>query len=808
MPASDSSSLLLKTATPDLYRRNAFRLTGLPVTATAREVARQADKLKMLADLGGLAAEQLAVVPGMEAPTVEEIREAAQRLKDVEARALDEFFWFWPEDWEKPDGDQAFAAIKSHDLDSAFAIWANREVETECLRENVIATHNIALVLHMRAIEWALSDLHEPLPPSRMEKVRGCWKDAFDRWEWLADDDRLWDVFKARIRQVNDPALTSGFARRLRGELPQAFDKINAELALSYAWQARRGEAQWHVAFLKSTHLGQDDVGGTLDAVLAPVRARIERAVEAALQATKVDKRSGISQAMKLLDAAEPLLAVFGMFYETDHSERCGLLDEAAKAALGCAVEGYNSSNQALEKQPPPLGHALDPKKVVNEAFIQALNRVGELATDLELRQRIEQNIQTALGNRQFDTKIKPVLATLVAIKELTTTAPAQRLGRIKSEVIPKVDALLKPGVLDDEARKMLGNSLAGVFREIALSANNAFQQPVLGMEALALAIRYARDPELIAKLKQDSHIMSQNMAVSGQRTAGGDSGNGCLWTALALGGLFLIWIITVGSNDSKNKYSAPYQPSPPVLPAPVSRYQSSPTPIAPAYKHPDPNQVPAGPKLQLSTNLEPESVPDKNGWHVWKNREKKEITAKMLSYDGTTVVLETKDGKTYAYPFTGLAEGSQLLAFKLGGRVSTKETPSAPIAQALPATGVYRGSNVQTANTGPLTIRTRAGSGNFYVKLVGRYSGSERLVIFVHDGATVHDINVPAGTYELRYASGTTWYGEEDLFGPDTSYSKAESDFSFGDGDGYTVELYKQVGGNLQTSPINKNNF
>jgi hypothetical protein len=143
-----SLSALLKAATPDIYRRNAFRLTGLAVTATAREVARQADKLKMLAEVGGNAAEQLSVIPGMEPPTVDQVREAAQRLKDVEARALDEFFWLWPEDWEKPDADEAFAALKRHDLDAAFNIWARREDGTD----SVIASRNVALILHMRAI--------------------------------------------------------------------------------------------------------------------------------------------------------------------------------------------------------------------------------------------------------------------------------------------------------------------------------------------------------------------------------------------------------------------------------------------------------------------------------------------------------------------------------------------------------------------------------------------------------------------------------------------------------------------------------
>ena len=508
MPVSDSStSLLLKAATPDLYRRNAFRLTGLPVTSSAREVARQADKLKMLADLGGQAAQQLSVIPGMEPPTAEEVREATQRLKDVEARALDEFFWFWPEDWESPESDEAFAAIKRHDLDAAFTIWASREVETE----SFIASRNIALVLHMRSIEWALLDFTHPLDADRLEKVHDYWKEAFDRWEWLADDDRLWDAFRARIRQINDPALTTGFARRIRSELPQAFDKINAELVLSYAQHGRRAEAQWHVDFLKSTHSGQDDVSTTLDTVLAPSRERVERAIESAWQATKADKRSGTTQARKLLDAAEPLLAVFDMFHETDSTERCQLFDEVAEAALGCAVNGYNTSNQALQNQPPPLGHAIDPRKVVNKAFLNVLHRAEALATDLDLRQRISQNISTAQGNLEFDTKVKPFLARLKEIQEQIGSEPSALLQQMETDVIPMLDSLFQPGILGDSIQMEICDSVAVVLRDIALSANNEYDQPSLGMQALDLAASYAKNPALVIRLNQDRGVMENN---------------------------------------------------------------------------------------------------------------------------------------------------------------------------------------------------------------------------------------------------------------------------------------------------------
>ena len=81
-------------------------------------------------------------------------------------------------------------------------------------------------------------------------------------------------------------------------------------------------------------------------------------------------------------------------------------------------------------------------------------------------------------------------------------------------------------------------------------------------------------------------------------------------------------------------------------------------------------------------------------------------------------------------------------------------------------------------------------------------------MVVFIRNGETATRLQVPAGTYEVRYASGETWYGDTHLFGPTTSYSKAGSLFSFGGGDGYTLELYKQLNGNLHTNTIRPEDF
>lgn len=101
--------------------------------------------------------------------------------------------------------------------------------------------------------------------------------------------------------------------------------------------------------------------------------------------------------------------------------------------------------------------------------------------------------------------------------------------------------------------------------------------------------------------------------------------------------------------------------------------------------------------------------------------------------------------------------------------------------------------------------------SESYYIKLRDRETGDLVLSFFVRAGMTV-DVNVPYGEYELSYACGESWYGYNFLFGADTSYARADDTFIFEDyGDSYTwwtVELYRQYGGNLDTEPIDSDEF
>jgi hypothetical protein len=109
-----------------------------------------------------------------------------------------------------------------------------------------------------------------------------------------------------------------------------------------------------------------------------------------------------------------------------------------------------------------------------------------------------------------------------------------------------------------------------------------------------------------------------------------------------------------------------------------------------------------------------------------------------------------------------------------------------------------------------PLSIKASPGS-HFYVKLVHAVDGSSAAQLFVPAGETV-SIKMPLGEFELRYASGTTWYGERDHFGPSAPTYKAVEKFNFERyGEqirGYTIELILQENGNLRTDYLNPSAF
>ncbi len=95
-----------------------------------------------------------------------------------------------------------------------------------------------------------------------------------------------------------------------------------------------------------------------------------------------------------------------------------------------------------------------------------------------------------------------------------------------------------------------------------------------------------------------------------------------------------------------------------------------------------------------------------------------------------------------------------------------------------------------------PLTLKARNAGQHFFVELIGLPAKKEVLSLFLRSGDQLK-VNLPLGTYELKYAAGETWYGPGWLFGNATTFSRLDTELAFEHTDseisGYSVELYLQ---------------
>ena len=106
-------------------------------------------------------------------------------------------------------------------------------------------------------------------------------------------------------------------------------------------------------------------------------------------------------------------------------------------------------------------------------------------------------------------------------------------------------------------------------------------------------------------------------------------------------------------------------------------------------------------------------------------------------------------------------------------------------------------------------TLRASAKGPDMYARLVHR-TGSGRSAVwtgYLRSGGKLA-VELPAGDYDLRYASGDAWYGEAYLFGPGTRFQMADDIIDLRNGYQTTIELIPQVGGNLSEKDLSANEF
>ena len=140
----------------------------------------------------------------------------------------------------------------------------------------------------------------------------------------------------------------------------------------------------------------------------------------------------------------------------------------------------------------------------------------------------------------------------------------------------------------------------------------------------------------------------------------------------------------------------------------------------------------------------------------------------------------------------------------------SVSSSTAKPTATLAPKTMPANGTVFYCSTTSrPSSFKvTNNGSSNYYMKFVKAGTNIKVITFFVRANSTV-EIDMPAGNLELKYAYGSTWYGESKLFGADTRYAKDEEYYDF---TSYTWSITfnttVNAGETMDVEPINADEF
>lgn len=536
---------LLAVATQNVYQINAFRLLGLPVSASPRESAKKLERRRMLAELGQADMPTYGRLERKPPATDEELRAADAVLHDPENRLVHELFWLWPLSVVSNDQDPALEALRNEDVTTAVARWdLAYKNATSDPQMAAIASHNLAIRWHLAALELDSMSNGAVWSDNHRDRIERYWQAALSYWKDALTSDAVWNHLSARVLKLDDDRLTLVFVQSLRKTAPNAVAKISADLALQYADAGLAAPAFAHVNLLLASPIASELNCKVEQYLLGELKLRVRKATEANSEGFEADRQNADKHAKHLVDVFSRYTALLDLLAQ--HGQQ-GDVEELFDLVASTVFHGAQVYYKEVDNEETAL-----PIYALALTFARSQDVWNQVNAQLEI-----------VKSNQSYIKATPFWKALDVLASREDSA-AMRLASFLESVLPELRRFSEEIDKFPKLRAFFYQKLANVLRSISVDAWNQNEDGKTALEALRHAEQYALDPEIIEKLKGDRVILErlygakrQKLAKERKKTA-----------AMAVAGLLFFAYLGFSGADK-----TPSTPSPDIQYPPPSAY-------------------------------------------------------------------------------------------------------------------------------------------------------------------------------------------------------------------------------------------
>jgi len=348
----------------EIYKKNAFRLLQIPVTATDRDITRRKQNLEISRKTGAPVPDgPCKIFPLDPGDNHLDLNNLVDSLRDPVRRFYQEFFWFWPLSTDKNNPDPALLALAIESIDQAKEIWSDNHSDP---REYAISLHNLAICNHFIALN------------NEYQNEQGesfFWQEAYRNWSDLSVLTDFWSLLSNRVREVNDPRLTHSLVAELRQSTLSIIAYSNAQEAMRLAQKDDFNGATaliGHILDKKSDFPGSD----ILKLAVSEDRERLLTNSSLVKQKAKNDPAHCDDAIDALLVESKKQLQVINVISTKETSDFKTLRSEITKTAFD-AIETYMEKTDDWQRA------------------IELVNKISDLPTNKKIEEQIKEHLES-----------------------------------------------------------------------------------------------------------------------------------------------------------------------------------------------------------------------------------------------------------------------------------------------------------------------------------------------------------------------------------------------------------------------------
>lgn len=465
------SPVMSQCATHEGLRQNPFRIFGLRVDLTSKELAEAIKDLSIQMEFGA----ELPHAFTLGAVDASILSQANQRLRDPVQRLCDECFWFWPMDMGQQD--VALDLIANGDKAGAKAAWREFLGHPEW---GPIASHNLAVL-----------ELYESFEdPTALERFGANAKD------FLASD-AIVNRVKARLRTIDDPRLPRNSAPAILAELRHAMTANQVRIGLERIAQGDTVRGKRHIRCSRSIADSEELLGSIVEEELAVELRRLEAKSSISIEtATDAEWNSLAEETLSTIERLQTFPSL---------ESRAQILgNNSAKTLRLISIHTYNEKKNRKRA----LAIALKAQKLAYGELLQKINE------DIK-------TVKEGIENEKSEVVFDPIATR---INKLNETTHHLLLAIAAKEILEAINKAVDEGHSKQRA-DVLYHNLGWALRGQAVDIFNNRNDLNLARTLVGLANEVVRESarrglpqdELRNKLRLDSAALDRNAMASSQ---------------------------------------------------------------------------------------------------------------------------------------------------------------------------------------------------------------------------------------------------------------------------------------------------